>query len=149
MVNIHGIANPWAMSRSGSGASLRIIDSAGNGQAVLNKALARIPPQGDGEAHFHFGGPSSFTLTQPDQQTNPGATVTWPPDDSNKDDEPKEIHIIEYDEVFRSTEKIRVQNPDDPEQYVMVKSTLRIVFQGRDDGLYRGFNFKSAKEQDR
>jgi hypothetical protein len=117
-----------------------------SGDSVLKRALSKVKPDEGGEAHFRFGKASRFTLTTPEQRTNPTVTVNWPPDDSKKDDEPKDIHIIEYDEIFRQTETLRVENPDDSEQYVMVKNTLRIVFQGRDDGLYRGFNFKSAKE---
>ncbi|AZV21483.1 hypothetical protein [Mesorhizobium sp. M7A.F.Ce.TU.012.03.2.1] len=143
MVDIRGPANPWRAGRNSSGARLFISDGGGNGDGVLKRALAKIKPDEGGDAHFRFGKASRFTLTTPEQKTQPGATVTWP-DDGNQDDEPKEIHIIEFDEVSRCWETIRVENPDDPEQYVMVRNTLRVVFLGRDDGLYRAFNLAPA-----
>lgn len=144
-ISIGGLGRPWQAGHNSSGSTISF-SSSNNGDSVLKRALSKVKPDEGGEAHFRFGKASRFQAVTPDKQTNPGATVTWPPDDSNKDDEPKEIHIIEYDEVFRHTETLRVENPDDSEQYVMVKNDLRIVFVGRDDGLYRGFNFKSAKE---
>ncbi|WP_027037873.1 hypothetical protein [Mesorhizobium ciceri] len=144
-MDIIGLSNPWQAGRNSSGARISIINRVGNGEDVLKRALARVPAEGDGEAHFRFGGPSSFTLTQPDAKSNPGTTVTWP-DDGNQDDEPKDIHIIEFDEVSRCWETIRVENPDDAEQYVMVRNTTRIVFLGRDDQQYRAFNLAKADE---
>lgn len=117
------------------------------GERVLQEALARVPKvDNSGDADFSIGGPSSFTITEPDGvNTNPGVSYQWP-NDGNQNDEPKEVHIIEYDEVSRCWETIRVENPDDPEQYVMVRNTLRVVFLGRDDGLYRAFNLAKASE---
>jgi hypothetical protein len=116
------------------------------GERVLQEALARVPPvDNSGDADFSIGGPSSFTVTEPEKQTNPGVHYVFPPD-NNQNDEPKDIHIIEFDEVSRCWETIRVENPDDPEQYVMVRNTLRVVFLGRDDGQYRAFNLAKAGE---
>lgn len=145
-MQITGFLDPWRARPTGVGGRLSIGDRGNNGADVLKRAISRVKPDEGGDAHFRFGKASRFTAVTPEQSTNPGVTVTWPPDDSNKDDEPKEIHIIEYDEVFRQTETLRVENPDDAEQYVMVKNVLRIIFQGRDDGLFRGFNLKSAKD---
>ncbi|TIM16288.1 MAG: hypothetical protein E5Y67_03590 [Mesorhizobium sp.] len=115
---------------------------------MLKRALAKVLAEDNsGDADFRWGKPSRFTLTTPEQKTNPGSSVTWPTD-GNQDDEPKEIHIIEFDEVSRCWETIRVENPDDPEQYVMVRNITRVVFLGRDDGLYRAFNFRTAEELD-
>ncbi|WP_217577315.1 hypothetical protein [Mesorhizobium sp. GbtcB19] len=117
------------------------------GERVLQEALARVPPvDNSGDADFSIGGPSSFTVTQPEKKTNPGVHYNFPPDDNNPDDEPKEVHIVEYDEYCRSWETNRVENPDDPEQYVMDDNVLRVIFIGRDDGRYIALNFKSAKE---
>lgn len=142
---IYGV--PTVGSRIGVG-RIKLSDFGGsNGDDVLKRALSKVKPDEGGDAHFRFGKASRFTLTDPTQKTNPGVHYTWP-DDGNQDDEPKEIHIIEYDEVSRQTETIRVENPDDSEQYVMVKNVLRIIFQGRDDGLFRAFNLKPASELD-
>ncbi|RWG54855.1 MAG: hypothetical protein EOQ64_18910 [Mesorhizobium sp.] len=117
------------------------------GERVLQAALAKVPPvDNSGDADFSFGGPSRFTVTQPEQRTNPSVTYEFPPEDDKKDDEPKDIHIVEYDEYCRSSETNRIENPDDPEQYVMDKNTLRVIFIGRDDGRYIALNFKTAKE---
>lgn len=114
------------------------------GERVLQEALARVSaPDNSGDADFSIGKAARFTLTDPVKKTSPGVSVTWP-NDGNQDDEPKEIHIIEFDEVSRCWETIRVENPDDPDQYVMVRNTLRVVFLGRDDGLYRAFNLAPA-----
>lgn len=147
MVEIRGFPDPWRAGRNSAGSRLSITDSTSNGDAVLKRALSKVKPDEGGEAHFRFGKASRFTAVTPDPRTNPSVEIIWPPDEE-KEDEPKEVHIIEYDEVFRQTETIRVENPDDSEQYVMVKNVLRIIFQGRDDGLFRGFNLKPASELD-
>ncbi|TIW11296.1 MAG: hypothetical protein E5V66_14120 [Mesorhizobium sp.] len=142
-LQITGLSNPWRAGRNSSGARLSIMSGGNNGADVLKRALAKVKPDEGGEAHFRFGKASRFTLTSPEQKTQPGVNVSWP-DDGNQDDEPKDIHIIEYDEVSRCWETIRVENPDDPEQYVMVRNTTRVVFVGREDGLYRAFNLAKA-----
>lgn len=145
MVEVRGLANPWRAGRNGSGARLSIFDRAGNGDGVLKRALSLVKPDEGGDAHFRFGKAARFQAVTPDKITNPGATVIWPKD-NDPDNEPKEIHLIEYDEVSRCWETIRVENPDDPDQYVMVRNTIRIVFLGRDDHLYRVFNLAKAEE---
>lgn len=147
MVEIRGLPDPWRAGHNSSGARISLTSSSGNGDSVLKRVLSKVKPDEGGDAHFRFGKASRFTAVTPDPRTQPSISVTWP-DDGNQDDEPKEIHIIEYDEVSRQTETIRVENPDDSEQYVMVKNVLRIIFQGRDDGLFRGFNLKPASELD-
>lgn len=148
MVSIGGLANPWRAGRNSAGSTFELISRTGSGERVLKRALAKVLAEDNsGDADFRWGKPSRFTLTTPEQKTNPGSSVTWPTD-GNQDDEPKEIHIIEFDEVSRCWETIRVENPDDPEQYVMVRNITRVVFLGRDDGLYRAFNFRTAEELD-
>ncbi|MDX8513519.1 hypothetical protein [Mesorhizobium captivum] len=148
MVEIQGFPDPWRAGRNSSGARISLFDSTSNGDAVLKRALSKVKPDEGGEAHTRFGKASRFTQVTPDPRTQPSVEIIWPPDEEDKEDEPKEVHIIEYDEVFRKTETIRVENPEDSEQYVMVKNVLRIIFVGRDDGLYRGFNLKPASELD-
>ncbi|MBZ9705392.1 hypothetical protein LB543_01440 [Mesorhizobium sp. ESP7-2] len=149
MVTIQGLSNPWqAGSGWGGGGVIKLesITRPSAGQVVLQAALAKVPPvDNSGDADFSIGKAARFTVTQPEQKTNPGVTVTWPKD-NNQDDEPKKIHIIEYDEVARCWETIRVENPDDKDQYVMVRNTLRVIFLGRDDQLYRAFNLAKADE---
>ena len=46
---------------------------------------------------------------------------------------------ITYDEVSRETEDIRVENPDDPEIYVMVTRIKTITFSSSENGVQRTF----------
>ncbi|TIX63071.1 MAG: hypothetical protein E5V25_21145, partial [Mesorhizobium sp.] len=125
MVSIGGFSNPWRAGSNGTGASLEIINRTGQGKGVLKKALAKVKPESDSEAHFRFGKPSRFTLTEPPQQTNPGTTVTWPPEEPIDDPEDG-IVIYDYDYIDRAVEVIRVENPDDSEQWVEVERITKI-----------------------
>ncbi|MER9937406.1 hypothetical protein [Mesorhizobium sp. M0088] len=145
MVEIRAPANPWRAGRNSSGSRWVSIVDSGNGDGVLKRALSKVKPDEGGDAHFRFGKAARFQAVTPDARTNPGATVIWP-NDNDPDNEPKETHIIEFDEVYRCWETIRVENPDDAEQYVMVRNITRIIFLGRDDGLYRSFNLRTAQE---
>lgn len=142
---IGGLADPWRATPRG-GARLEIINRTGAGEKVLKDALDRVPAvDNSGEADFSIGGPARFTLTTPDQRTNPGTTVNWPPEDPP--DDPKDgIVIDDFDYVDRSVEKIRVENPDDAEQYVIVERILEVMFVDRQTGRYKRFNFDWSKK---
>ncbi|RVD13022.1 MAG: hypothetical protein EOS73_26295 [Mesorhizobium sp.] len=141
---IRGLPDPWRAGRNSSGSRLQLISRTGNGADVLKRALEKVKPEATGDAHFRFGKPSRFTLTTPEQPTNPGATVTWPPDDP-ADDPEDGIIIDDFDYVDRSVEKIRVENPDDAEQYVIVERILKVMFVDRQTGRYKRFNFDWSK----
>src|SRR5689334_21639375 len=128
MQTIGGIGNPWRFTNhGGSGARLEIINRTGHGEDLLNRALAKIPAKDtSGDADFRFGKPSRFTLTEPPQRTNPGATVIWPPDDPDED--PNDgIVIHDYDYIDRSVEVIRVEQEGEPENWVEVERILKIM----------------------
>ncbi|MER9355570.1 hypothetical protein NKI61_20070 [Mesorhizobium sp. M0514] len=144
MVEIRGLSNPWRAGHNSSGARISITDSRGNGDGVLKRALSKVKPDAGGEAHFRFGKASRFTLTTPEQQTNPGTTVNWPPEDP-ADDPDDGIVIIDYDYVDRAVEKLRVENPDDSEQWVEVERATKIMFRNRTTGIYVRFNFDWSK----
>ncbi|TPN44861.1 hypothetical protein [Mesorhizobium sp. B1-1-7] len=145
MVDIRGLSDPWRAGRNSSGARIQLLDSGGNGTDVLNRILARVPAKDtSGDADFRFGKASRFTLTTPDQPTNPGATVTWPPDD-RQNDPSNPIVIDDFDYIDRSVEKIKVVNKDDPEQYVIVERILKIMFVDRQTGRYKRFSFDWSK----
>ncbi|TIV62859.1 MAG: hypothetical protein E5V86_20685 [Mesorhizobium sp.] len=136
---IYGV--PTVGSRLGVG-RIKLSDFGGsNGDSVLKRALAKVKPDEGGEAHTRFGKASRFTLTDPTQKTNPGVHYTWP-DDGNQDDEPKEIHISEWDEVSRCWVQKRIENPDDSDQYVIARFATRVVLQSRDDGRFIALNLK-------
>ncbi|RWC25920.1 MAG: hypothetical protein EOS27_27090 [Mesorhizobium sp.] len=143
-LQVTGLANPWRAGRNSSGARLGIFDGGNNGADVLKRALAKVKPDEGGEAHVRWGKASRFTLTTPEQKTNPGMTVTWPPDDPSDDPEDG-IQIDDFDYVDRSVEKIRVENPDDAEQYVIVERILKVMFVDRQTGRYKRFNFDWSK----
>lgn len=145
---IRGLTNPWSVAsvgRNGNGLRMEIINRTGQGTDVLNRALARVPVKDtSGDADFRFGKASRFTLTTPDQATNPTTTVNWPPEDP-ADDPEDGIVIDDFDYVDRSVEKIRVDNPDDSEQYVIIERILKLMFVDRTTGRYKRFNFDWSK----
>jgi hypothetical protein len=145
MVEIRGLSNPWRAGRNSTGARLEIGSGGNNGTDVLNRALAKVPAKDtSGDADFRFGKAARFTLTTPDQPTNPGTTVNWPPEDPA--DDPKDgIIIDDFDYIDRSVETIRVENPDDSEQYVIVERILKVMFVDRQTGRYKRFNFDWSK----
>lgn len=145
MVTIRGFPNPWRAGNNSSGARLQLINRTGNGEDVLKRALAKVKPEESGEAHFRFGKPSRFTLTTPEQRTNPGSTVIWPPEEPVEDPEDG-IVVIDYDYIDRAVETIRIENPDDSEQWVEVERITKIMFRRRDDGVYIRMNFDWSKE---
>lgn len=109
-------------------------------ERVLAEAKARIPATDDTEAHFRFGKPATFT--PPEQKTGPTVTTTFPDDGQDQTDAPPEAVITDYDEIARKEETIRVENPDDAEQYVMVKRCTVWLGQNRRTGDYVRLNFK-------
>lgn len=135
-------------ARNGSSllGSLEVINRTSAGQEVLNKALAKVPPaDNSGAADFRFGKASRFTLTTPDQATNPGVTTTWPPDDPQND--PKDgIVIIDYDYVDRAVEKLKVEQPGEPDNWVEVARITKLLMRNRTTGVYVRFNFDWSKK---
>lgn len=146
MVSIGGFADPWRAGSNSAGSRLEIINRAGSGQRVLNQALARVPAKDtSGAADFRFGKASRFTLTEPEQETNPGSTVTWPADEPVEDPQDG-IVVIDYDYIDRSVEIIRVEQDGEPENWVEVERIKKILFQRRSDGTYIRLNFDWSKE---
>ncbi|TIN09782.1 hypothetical protein [Mesorhizobium sp.] len=146
MVSIGGIANPWRAGRNSAGSTMELISRTGSGERVLKRALAKVPAEDNsGEADFRFGKASRFTLTEPEQRTNPGSTVTWPPNDPVEDPEDG-IVVIDYDYVDRAVETLRVENPEDSEQWVEVERITKLLMRRRDNGIYVRFNFDWSKD---
>ncbi|RWH86457.1 MAG: hypothetical protein EOR77_21655 [Mesorhizobium sp.] len=147
-MQIRGFHNPWragSVGRNSSGATLELISRTGAGERVLKRALAKVPVEDNsGDADFRWGKPSRFTLTEPEQRTNPGSTVTWPPDDAVEDPEDG-IVVIDYDYVDRAVTIIRVENPEEPENWVEIEQDDKILFRRRTDGVYIRLNFDWSK----
>lgn len=89
-----------------------------------------IPEQ---ESEIRWGKASSFqwSVSNP-PATNGGGSVSFPDGDDDEEPEP-ESKTLEFDETTRTVEDIRVENPDDSEQYVIVQRINDITFRGPAD----------------
>jgi hypothetical protein len=99
--------------------------------ALLIKRLLkkrRVPGE-DEEAALCWGGPSNFTsspttpsVTPPTQPGGGGGVV---------DDEDDDLGACPtaWEEVDKETEDVRIENPEDPEDYVIVQRRTRSQFQ--------------------
>jgi hypothetical protein len=97
-----------------------------------------------------WGRPSRFEFLDPTGDTNPTVTINWPENPDCEDSilrpfaadgcDMEGTEVLEYDEVDRLETLVRVENPDDPDQYVMVARIEKILFQGP-DGRYHQFNY--------
>lgn len=96
--------------------------------AKIRKLIARRPGPLDGEATLEWGGPSSFELRQPEYLR---INITG---GSDEDETATALNVptITFEEHLRETETIRVENPEDSQQYVHVDRINRIVFKGPD-----------------
>ena len=97
-------------------------------------------PGEEDEAFISWGSASRFIspqITQPVTSRTSfgggGFRVTWP-DDKDKN---KEKKTLEYTEIERTVTEVRVENPDDEEQYVMVERIESIDFRGPDGATHR------------
>lgn len=104
----------------------------------LAKRLSRIPPENeDLAANVRWGGPGDMG------QPIPWTYYSWPRDQPEPDDEPEPQELtINYNEVSRETDEVRVENPDDKEIYVMVERIKSITFSTSADRTQRKFILK-------
>jgi hypothetical protein len=93
-------------------------------QQRRDQALAalRVLPE-EQETRFCWGGPGQFTLD--DIPADVGVTVKIK---DEKDDPEEEKKVLTWNESGRAFKKIRVENPDDPEQYVIITRIEDIDF---------------------
>lgn len=105
---------------------------------LLKRFVAqRELPRPDQVADLRWGKPADF------QDLLRAATVTviWPADDNADDEEPPPL---QYNEEARATETIRIENPEDSEQYVEVERITSIIFRGP-DGRRHQFNLNPGR----
>ena len=97
----------------------------------LRDRPANLIPVPEEEAEIRWGQASQFqwSVTRPDRIQNRTIIIRPTPED----DEPP-VEIIEYTETERTTETVRVSNPQDADQYVDVERILTITFQGPNGG---------------
>lgn len=103
---------------------------------VLQRYVDSRPPENlDDEANIRWGATSTFGFESgAGFGEAPTVTVTYPPTEDDTDPEnPADIYV-DFEEVqeLREETEVRVENPDDSEQYVMVKNVDVIVFEGPD-----------------
>ncbi len=91
-------------------------------------------PGEDDEAFISWGAPSRFItpqITQPVTSSSSfggGFRVTWP-----EDDKPKKSQIERtYTEISRTVDTIKIENPEDSSQYVMIERIDEIQFSAPD-----------------
>jgi hypothetical protein len=122
----------------GPGAGLTALTDPAAGQALLKRLLAKKQlADSDEVANIRWGKASRFTLIEPEAKKQPSVTVIWP-DDDGEEEEPAPV---QWTEISRTEETIRVENPDDAEQYVMVARATSVLFRKEDDGTMHQFNF--------
>ncbi|TCN30350.1 hypothetical protein [Sinorhizobium americanum] len=104
----------------------------GRGERFLARLLARKPSEDeDAEAHVRWGKPSRFVQAmRGTQKFLPTIEiVNWPdfPDEGEEEEQP----VLDWQELAgtRVTSDVRVENPDDPDQYVIVQRTEKATFQ--------------------
>lgn len=90
------------------------------------------PPEVEGGACIRWGRASQFDDTS--SIDRPRITFDWPDDE---DEAEEEIITLDYQEVMRAVSEIRVENPEDSEQYVMVERIENITFRGPDGRHHR------------
>lgn len=112
------------------------------GQNLLKRLVAlRELPRENQEADLRWGKPANFLrlvsggVEVPEQPT---LIVIWP-ENSEEEETEQEPPPLVYNEESRVVETIRVENPDDSEQYVDVERITSIVFRGG-DGRRHQFN---------
>lgn len=102
-----------------------------------------IPPEPeDEEAFARWGGTENI---DPDDQSAGAQAIInnyrFPApnndDEDDKEDDPQVTYT--YTEVNRKTETVRVENPDDSDQYVMVERITEITFKSSHDKFLRKF----------
>lgn len=123
-------------------------DDSDRGERFLTRLLARKPSvDEEAEAHVRWGGPSDFLLTlRGGPRYIPVVEIiNWPEDrDGEEEEEPQPI--LEWTEVpgTRETSDVRVENPDDADQYVIVQRAEKVLFHTH-EGEYIRLNFANEE----
>jgi len=106
-------------------------------QLVLERLISnRIGESDLEETEFVFGQPSNFSLIAAAEE--PQVTVNFP----DETPPPDEVEVIEYDEVWRQYETVRVENPDDEDQYIEEERSLKVRFVRQSDGKFIQLNLR-------
>lgn len=82
------------------------------------------PPPVEPEAFIRWGGPSAFSYDDSFRDIANGGVRF------DTDDDPDEDPELVYSETGRSTTDVRVENPDDPDQFVIVQKVQSMSLSG-------------------
>ena len=97
--------------------------------ALLEQILARRPPDiFDTETAVCFGASGRWNVRDRDQVSRPRLKL--------KGDDDPDAEVVQMNEVAKDLEEVRVENPDDPEQYIITKRRRWSLFDAP-DGIYR------------
>lgn len=112
------------------------------GDSVLARVLAeKKPPATPEPAEIRWGKAPQFNYVP----LNPTTTVIWPSDPGLQQQNPadpnqQEPPPLQYEEIWRAEQMVRIENPQDSEQYVIVTRITSIIFRGPDNRQHQ-FNF--------
>lgn len=124
--------------------SIEKINRAGLSEEVLKRLAARRPIVDDsGEADFRFGGPSRFELVNVTPPTQPGYNVNTGGGPDEEEEVPPEAQLLIYPEVYKEMEEVRVENPEDAEQYIITKRRTFSIFLSP-EGNYLKFEWDNS-----
>jgi hypothetical protein len=128
----------------GGGYDFRGTDTS-RGSTFLARLLARKPTEDQGaEAHVRWGKASRFVVQMKGERFLPSIQIVNWPDFPKNDEDEDEQPVIDWFEVSRETSDVRVENPDDSDQYVIVQRVEKITFQTPKGELIR-LNFNNAE----
>ncbi|MBB2698970.1 UNVERIFIED_ORG: hypothetical protein GGI66_003647 [Rhizobium esperanzae] len=119
-----------------------------DGERFLARLLARKPSEDqDAEAEVRWGKASDFVSALTGRKYLPVISIINWPDFPGNDEDDKEEPVIDWQELARTTSDVRVENPDDSDQYVIVQRVETITFQTPEGKRIRFiFNNAAAEE---
>ena len=111
----------------------------GEAQVLIDrlKALRPVPGEEEGEAILRWGAKADFSIQSTAAPEKTGISINLELDQPA----PPEKKTIEFNELSRNFTEVRVENPLDSEQFVMVARIDDITFDGP-DGICRKFNLR-------
>jgi len=105
---------------------------AGRDRVLQRYVNSRPPENPDAEANIRWGGKSTWQFVSGGGFQPHDIIVNLPESDPDTPEEAPEEITLDFDEVTREETEVRVENPDDADQYVIVKNVDVIVFKGPD-----------------
>jgi len=105
---------------------------------LLQRYVEQRPPENqDAVANIRWGKKSTFGFLGGNFQIAPTVIIHYYTDPGDDD----ELQIDWHDQVAVDTEDVRVENPDDEEQYVIDQRMTQGVWKNRNSGKLIGLTF--------